>query len=255
MIIDRKSSIYEIVGRDIMNSPDVTTILRLLSDRSRITILDILMDGRAYTVNEITAFTKLKQHTVSYHLKLLTEAKLTAVKQYGKFRYYSISNTMTPELFEFLSNYSPVEPTKSYKQHFAKKELKQARTCYDHIAGELGVKIKDFLISENIIIAANDNSGIYSVTPSGEIFFAEELKINIENLKKKKRKFCIDCLDWSERKNHLAGALANAILDFLLNNDYVTQATGSRALKITDTGEKFFKDNWHIILTQNDLSQ
>ena len=70
-----------------MNSPDVTTILRLLSDRSRITILDILMDGRAYTVNEITAFTKLKQHTVSYHLKLLTEARLTAVKQYGKFRY------------------------------------------------------------------------------------------------------------------------------------------------------------------------
>lgn len=58
MIIDRKSSIYEILGRDIMNSPDVTTILRLLSDRSRITILDILMDGRAYTVNEITAFTK-----------------------------------------------------------------------------------------------------------------------------------------------------------------------------------------------------
>lgn len=234
-----------------MNSPDVTTILRLLSDRSRITILDILMDGRAYTVNEITAFTRLKQHTVSYHLKLLTKAQLTSVKQYGKFRYYSISDTITPELFEFLSNYSPVEPTKSYKQHFAKKELKQARTCYDHVAGELGVKIKDFLISENIIIASDDNNKNYRVTPSGKIFFEQELKIDIENLKKKKRKFCIDCLDWSERKNHLAGALAKAILDFLLNNDYVTRNTGSRALKITDKGKKFLEDNWHITLTEN----
>lgn len=104
-----------------MNSPDVTTILRLLSDRSRITILDILMDGRAYTVNEITAFTKLKQHTVSYHLKLLTEAKLTAVKQYGKFRYYSISNTITPELFEFLSNYSPLNLQKVISNILPKK--------------------------------------------------------------------------------------------------------------------------------------
>lgn len=96
-----------------MNSPDVTIILRLLTDKSRVTILDILMDGRAYTVNEIASFTKLKQHTVSYHLKRLTEANLITVTQYGRFRYYSISDTLTPELFEILSNYSPLEPTKS----------------------------------------------------------------------------------------------------------------------------------------------
>lgn len=234
-----------------MNSPDVTTILRLLSDKSRVNILDILMDGRAYTVNEITSFTKLKQHTVSYHLKLLTEAKLTTVTQYGKFRYYSISDTITPELFEILSNYSPLEPTKSYNQHFAKKELKQARTCYDHLAGELGVKIKDFLTSENIIAENKGNSDNYIVTTSGEVFLKEELNINVTDLKNKKRKFCINCLDWSERKNHIAGALAKAILDFLIENKYIIRNSGSRAIKITDKGKIFFKENWHIILADN----
>lgn len=234
-----------------MNSPDVTTILRLLSDKSRVNILDILMDGRAYTVNEITSFTKLKQHTVSYHLKLLTEAKLTSVTQYGKFRYYSISDTITPELFEILSNYSPLEPTKSYNQHFAKKELKQARTCYDHLAGELGVKIKDFLTSENIIAENKSNSDNYIVTTSGEVFLKEELNINVTNLKNKKRKFCINCLDWSERKNHIAGALAKAILDFLIENKYIIRNSGSRVIKITDKGKIFFKENWHIILADN----
>lgn len=234
-----------------MNSPDVTTILRLLSDKSRVNILDILMDGRAYTVNEITSFTKLKQHTVSYHLKLLTEANLTTVTQYGKFRYYSISDTITPELFEILSNYSPLEPTKSYNQHFAKKELKQARTCYDHLAGELGVKIKDFLTSENIIAENKINSNNYIVTTSGEVFLKEELNINVTDLKNKKRKFCINCLDWSERKNHIAGALAKAILDFLIENKYIIRNSGARAIKITDKGKIFFKDNWHIVLTDN----
>ena len=234
-----------------MNSPDVTTILRLLSDKSRVNILDILMDGRAYTVNEITSFTKLKQHTVSYHLKLLTEANLTTVTQYGKFRYYSISDTITPELFEILSNYSPLEPTKSYNQHFAKKELKQARTCYDHLAGELGVKIKDFLTSENIIAENKIKSNNYIVTTSGEVFLKEELNINVTDLKNKKRKFCINCLDWSERKNHIAGALAKAILDFLIENKYIIRNSGSRAIKITDKGKIFFKDNWYIVLTDN----
>lgn len=234
-----------------MNSPDVTTILRLLSDKSRVNILDILMDGRAYTVNEITSFTKLKQHTVSYHLKLLTEAKLTTVTQYGKFRYYSISDTITPELFEILSNYSPLEATKSYNQYFAKKELKQARTCYDHLAGELGVKIKDFLTSENIITEIKSNSDNYIVTTSGEVFLKEELNINVTDLKNKKRKFCINCLDWSERKNHIAGALAKAILDFLIENKYIIRNSGSRAIKITDKGKIFFKENWHIILADN----
>lgn len=234
-----------------MNSPDVTTILRLLSDKSRVNILDISMDGRAYTVNEMTSFTKLKQHTVSYHLKLLTEAKLTTVTQYGKFRYYSISDTITPELFEMLSNYSPLEPTKSYHQHFAKKELKQARTCYDHLAGELGVKIKDFLISEKIIVASKSNSNHYLVTTSGEVFLKEELNINVTELKNKKRKFCINCLDWSERKNHIAGALAKAILDFLIENQYIIRHSGSRAIKMTDKGKLFFKENWHIILADD----
>ncbi|MFV8043836.1 ArsR/SmtB family transcription factor [Streptococcus pluranimalium] len=232
-----------------MSSPNVTIILKLLADKSRMTILDILMDGRAYTVNEITSFTKIKQHTVSYHLKLLTEANLTSVKKYGKFHYYSISDTLTPELFEMLSQFSPMNPTKSYRQHVQKKEIKRARTCYDHLAGELGVEIRDFLTSKNIIVTDSQNKDKYIVSPNGKTFFKESLNINIEELQKKKRNFCINCLDWSERKNHIAGSLAKAIFDFLIEKKYIIQNPGTRAITITTDGENFFKNSWHITLS------
>ncbi len=232
-----------------MNSPDVTAILRLLSDKSRIRILDVLLDGRAYSVNEITTFTKIKQHTVSYHLKLLTEGNLTAVKQYGKFRYYFISDTITPQLLEILSSFSPEEPTRSLNQYVAKKELKQARTCYDHIAGELGVKIRGFLTSRNMLAADQDHLDSYVLTAEGEKYFKENLSIDVDALKKKKRKFCINCLDWSERKNHIAGSVGKAILDFLEQNKYITRSPGSRAVKITNAGRAFLKKEWHIVLS------
>lgn len=82
----------------------------------------------------------------------------------------------------------------------------------------MGVKIKDLLTSENIITENKSNSDNYIVTTSGEVFLKEEFNINVTDLKNKKRKFCINCLDWSERKNHIAGALAKTILDFLIEN-------------------------------------
>ncbi|CAG5419432.1 ArsR family transcriptional regulator [Streptococcus pneumoniae] len=101
--------------------PDIFIITKLLSDPSRMHILDILMDGKAHTVNEIASFTKIKQHTVSYHLKLLTEAQVTTLQTYGRFHYYSLKSAAIAEMLEFLSFYSPQRDVKSYKQPFTKR--------------------------------------------------------------------------------------------------------------------------------------
>ncbi|MEG3306249.1 metalloregulator ArsR/SmtB family transcription factor [Streptococcus suis] len=225
-------------------SPDVFSITKLLSDQSRMHILDILMDGAAHTVNEIASYTNLKQHTVSYHLKLMKEANLLNVQAYGKFRYYSIKDTPTIKIFEVLSNYSPERPVKSFNQHFRKKELKKARTCYDHIAGELGVAIANSFITLGFIEEEEGNN--FQLTSKGQDYFCKKLDFNIELLRNKKRKFCIKCLDWSERKNHLAGSLAKEILDFLIKNKIIERMEQSRALKITDTGVNFLKNEWDI---------
>ena len=227
-------------------SPDVYLITKLLSDKSRMQILDVLMDGTAHTVNEIASYTNIKQHTVSYHLKLLHEANLVTVQSYGKFRYYSIKDTPAVKIFEVLSNFSPERPTKSFNQHFRKKELKQARTCYDHIAGELGVAITQSFITLDFFYEGENE---FYLTPKGELYFKEKLGFDLENIYKKKRKFCIKCLDWSERKNHLAGAFAKEILDFLITNKHIKQSEGSRALKLTESGHEFLKKEWAISIS------
>ncbi|MGT2866257.1 ArsR/SmtB family transcription factor [Streptococcus fryi] len=201
--------------------PDVFTITKLLANESRTQILDILMDGTAHTVNEIASYTNLKQHTVSYHLKLMTEANLLKVESYGKFRYYSIKDTPTIKIFETLSIYSPERPVKSYNQHFRKKELKKARTCYDHIAGELGVAITESFIKLGFI---EENKKDFYITPLGQRYFYEKFNLDIELLRHKKRSFCIKCLDWSERKNHIAGSLAKEVLDLLIKRNIVKKA-------------------------------
>lgn len=223
--------------------PDIFVITKLLSDPSRMHILDILMDGKAHTVNEITSFTKIKQHTVSYHLKLLTEAQVTILQTYGRFHYYSLKSSAIAEMLEFFSPYSPQPEVKSYRQHIQKKELKVARTCYDHIAGELGIAITNYLLQENLL---SETEKDFQLTEEGKSYFRTKLKIDTDELKMKKRKFCPKCLDWSERKNHVAGALGNAILEFFREKQLVIPAQTPRSLTITDKGREFLEKEWGI---------
>ncbi|VPQ51460.1 ArsR family transcriptional regulator [Streptococcus pneumoniae] len=159
--------------------PDIFIITKLLSDPSRMHILDILMDGKAHTVNEIASFTKIKQHTVSYHLKLLTEAQVTTLQTYGRFHYYSLKSAAIAEMLEFLSFYSPQRDVKSYKQHIHKKELKVARTCYDHIAGELGISITNYLLQENLL---SESEKDFQLTEAGKSYFQRKLHIDTDEL-------------------------------------------------------------------------
>ncbi|CVL67249.1 ArsR/SmtB family transcription factor [Streptococcus pneumoniae] len=223
--------------------PDIFIITKLLSDPSRMHILDILMDGKAHTVNEIASFTKIKQHTVSYHLKLLTEAQVTTLQTYGRFHYYSLKSAAIVEMLEFLSFYSPQRDVKSYKQHIHKKELKVARTCYDHIAGELGISITNYLLQKNLL---SESEKDFQLTEAGKSYFQRKLHIDTDELKKKKRKFCPKCLDWSERKNHVGGALGNALLEFFSEKQLVIPAQTPRSLTITEKGKEFLEKEWEI---------
>lgn len=224
--------------------PDIFVITKLLSDPSRMHILDILMDGKAHTVNEIASYTKIKQHTVSYHLKLLTEAQVTTLQTSGRFHYYSLKSSAIAEMLEFFSSYSPQREVKSYRQHIQKKELKVARTCYDHIAGQLGIAITNYLLQENFL---SETEKDFQITEDGKSYFRTKLQIDTDELQNKKRKFCPKCLDWSERKNHVAGALGNALLDFFREKQFVIPAQTPRSLVITEQGKLFLEDEWGIV--------
>lgn len=225
--------------------PDIFIITKLLSEPSRMRILDILMDGKAHTVNEIANYTRIKQHTVSYHLKLLTNAQLTTVQVYGRCHYYSLKNQETAEMLEFFSSYVPPKKVNSYRQHFQNKELKKARTCYDHIAGELGVAITKSLISQKLLVELEKH---FELTDSGRYYFNDALQINIKELQSKKRKFCAKCLDWSERENHVAGALGNAIFQYFTDNQFIEPSQTPRSLNITKQGIIFLEESWGITL-------
>ncbi|WP_156286027.1 ArsR/SmtB family transcription factor [Oceanivirga salmonicida] len=224
-------------------SPNIEIISKILSDKSRLQILDLLLNGKSYRISELNELLKIKQHTISYHMKLLIDSNIINYRKYGKYKYFYINNTHIAFIMELLSNYSPKDKIKNFNDFNLHKDLYYARTCYDHIAGKIGVELTDYFIKNNYISFLDNN---FYITKKGENFFKLKFNINMLNLKKYKRKICFNCLDWSERKFHIAGSLGKSILEFFLNNNYLVQSNISRALSITDTGLKFFLDEFNL---------
>lgn len=139
---------------------------------------------------------------------------------------------------ESLLSLAPPVPIKSLRQASEDKALRYARTCYDHLAGSIGVQLTNALLRAGIL--REDKEG-FAVTEDGEDFFAS-FQIDVEQVKKKRRSFSHKCLDWSERRHHLAGALGSALLEKLLEVNWVQRLPNTRAIKITSEGKRGFKE-------------
>jgi DNA-binding transcriptional ArsR family regulator len=212
----------------------VAKVAKLVSESSRAAILTILLDGRFHPVTDLANKVGIKPQTASYHLAKMVEANVIEVETHGRHRYYGICNPEIAQVMESLLQIAPPIKIKSFKESKEQEALRQARTCYDHIAGSLGVKITNALV-ENQFLREGEKE--FHVTDAGAAFF-QTLQIDINPLKKKRRKFCNKCLDGSERRHHLAGALGKAMLERLLELNWIQRTPNSRALKITTIGEK-----------------
>jgi DNA-binding transcriptional ArsR family regulator len=225
------------VSAELQVDHSVSNIAAAIGEPARARMLYSLLDGRARTSTELAVIGQVSASTASVHLQRLTTQRLVRVLAQGRHRYYSLEGTNVAAALEALSvlaggsrgKFMPNTPNR----------LRAARSCYDHIAGILGVSLHDRLTSLGWVSTDSaDNSGNgCELTPKGAKAL-EALGIEVEAARMLRRRFAYACVDWSERRPHLGGALGAALLKLALKRKWVVQDFDSRALNVTGLGKR-----------------
>lgn len=224
----------------------VARIAAAIGEPARARMLFALMDGRARTSTELAATAEVGMSTASAHLTRLKDDRLVRVVSQGKHRYYSLDGADVARALEALSVVAG-----GLRLSFAPKTpmaLRAARTCYDHMAGSLGVALRERFEAKGWIVA-REEGGVqdYEVTPEGAHALAE-LGIDVAAARGTRRRFAFGCLDWSERKPHIGGALGAAVLEAALKRKWVARELDGRALEITHHGSEELRRRLGICL-------
>jgi DNA-binding transcriptional ArsR family regulator len=213
-----------------VHDTDLAVIGALIGEPSRARMLDALMGGRALAAGELATLAGVGASTASEHLARLRDGGLVEVVAQGRHRYYRIAGPEVGAALEALSHVAPARPVRSLRQAGHARALGFARTCYDHLAGACGVALHDALLAHDWLTPA------YDVTPAGAAALAD-WGVDVAAARSRRRSFARPCLDWTERRPHLAGALAAGIADGLVERGwFVRRAADSRALRLTDAG-------------------
>lgn len=218
-------------------------IAALVGDPARANILDTLSDGRALTATELAFIARVSASTASAHLAKLTDARLLTVVRQGRNRYFRLASPLVGRMLEGIMAVAAIEGPPRYRPRSARDEaLRLARSCYDHVAGCLGVAIADSLAARGHIVL-DDEGG--AVTETGERFLSD-LGIALADARNTRRPFCKPCLDWSERRPHLAGVLGAALLTRSLDLGWVARVRDTRAITITPRGREGYQASFGI---------
>lgn len=209
-------------------------IAALIGDPARANILSALMDGRALTAKELAFAAHVSAPTASGHLARLREAGVLAEERQGRHRYYRIASPLVAELLESLLSVAAALPgTRPWRGGEA---LRTARTCYDHLAGRLGVAIADGMAGSGRLVLTADGG---ELTADGRTFLAS-FGADPAGAGSPGRIFCRPCLDWSERRPHLAGRLGAALCARCFDLGWIARQRDSRAVTITEAGRAGF---------------
>ncbi len=216
---------------------DYAAVARLLANPARSAVVDALMDGRALASGELARLAGVQPSTMSEHLVELVDGGLLAMVAAGRHRYYRLAGAEVADALEGLSRICPAVPARSLRQSVADQSMRRARMCYDHIAGALGVALLERTLTASWLIA--DPVGTASdldMTEAGADMFA---RIGVDPVlcRRTRRHFARSCMDWSERRMHLAGALGAATAKALLDQGWLHRVGTGRRLRITDQGE------------------
>lgn len=225
---------------------NVAQIASLVSDPSRAAMLTVLMDGRFHAAGELAYMAGIQPQTASFHLAKMVQADVVAVEKQGRHRYYGITNQDVAQVMESLLSIAPPAEIRSLRQSAEDQALRYARTCYDHLAGSLGVQLTHTLLSTGVLCEQQEG---FALTEHGEKVMAD-LNIDVIRARKKRRSFSHKCLDWSERRHHLAGALGKAMLERLLELDWVRRHPSSRAITVTSEGERGFQEMFALNINE-----
>ena len=201
---------------------------RMLADGTRATVCLALLDGRAWTATELARVAQVSRPTISEHLNLLVEGGLLTEVRQGRHRYVKLAGPDTAELIEGLAALAPrrTEVANSLSAVSKRDAFARARTCYDHLAGKLGVALADAMTERGLL----DWSEGIALTPAGLAWLAD---LGIEVGPKRGRTVVRSCLDVTERRPHIAGAVGAALCAHALQHGWVSHIPGGRALKVT----------------------
>lgn len=213
-------------------APDPATVAALIGEPARATILMALFGGESRPATDLAAHCRLTPQTVSTHLARLVEGGLLVVEKRGRHKYYRMAGPEVGHALEALSVLAPRQPVRSLRQSEEVSALRYARTCYDHLAGALGVGLTDALRAR-AYIALSD--GRFHLTPVGEAWLAG-FGVDPARLTHQRRAFAPQCLDWSERRHHVAGALGAALTARLFDLGWITRFPTCRAVRLTPSG-------------------
>ena len=208
-------------------------VASLVGDPARANMLTALMTGRALTASELAHQAGITPQTASSHLAKLEAGGLIEPEKQGRHRYYRLSSPAVARMLEGISALIATQGPGRYRP--ASKvddELRTGRLCYDHLAGRLGVALADALVGKDCIQISEDG-GV--VTAMGERFFAD-LQIDLSSVARQRRHFCRPCLDWSERRHHLAGSLGAALATRCFDLGWIERTKRDRAIAVTRKG-------------------
>lgn len=216
----------------------VASVAALIGDVARANILFALMGGRALTAGELAWHSGVTAQTASGHLAKLLDARLIAVEKQGRHRYYRLATPEAAAAIEALMAVAAAGPKRHRPTGPKDAAMRAARTCYDHLAGQLAVALADMLCERGYLVLSD---GAGAVTPEGEDFL-HDFGIDLAAEAKGKRPLCRTCLDWSERRQHLAGRLGAALLNRCLALNWIARVPDSRTIRITPAGRRGVAD-------------
>jgi DNA-binding transcriptional ArsR family regulator len=237
---------------------DIAAIGTLLADRSRCRVLAALGDGRALPATVLASEAGVAPSTVSEHLARLVDAGLLAVEPHGRHRYFRISGPDVADLLEAMARLAPSLPVRSLREGTRSEALRFARTCYDHLAGRVGVEVMDALLDRGHLecdptpagssgvdrLSSPGRAMSYGLTEEGAVFL-EEFGIGLDDMPPR-RAAVRYCMDWSEQRPHLSGAIGAALTTRLFESGWIARAPSTRAVRITEAGVRGFADAFGV---------
>lgn len=226
--------------------PLIAEIAGLVGEPARATMLSALLDGRALTASELAYAARVKPQTASTHLAKLAEAGLVAPIREGRYRYFRLASPRVAEMLDGIMAVA-LENRPRYRPLSRRaRELSAARICYDHLAGRLSVDLADSLITGGYILAGDEAA---EVTPAGTRFLTE-LGVDLSASSSKRRHFCRLCIDWTERRPHIAGAVGAALTKRCFDLGWTEKVRDGGAVIVTASGKRGFLEKFGIAVPE-----
>jgi DNA-binding transcriptional ArsR family regulator len=222
--------------------PDFATVALLIGEPTRAAMLAAVLGGQALPASELAYCAGVSPQTASMHLAKLVAAGFMRMTSSGRHRYYALGGSHVAEVLEQLSIIARPSPIRSLRQSEEAKALRFARTCYDHLAGVVGVALTQRLLSMQLI---EEHGTTYTITAAG-FTWLEQHDINPASVTGSRRAAIRRCLDWSERCPHVAGAFGATLTTWLFDQEWMERVPHSRTVRLTAAGREGFRREWRL---------